>query len=82
MKKYIVRLTDAERKTLGELVAKGKAAAYKLRHAHILLKADADGPNWLDARIAEAFSVHRNTIAGVRQRFVEQGRARRILPAG
>ena len=43
-KKYIVRLTDEERKELEEFVAKG-AAAYKIQHANILLKADASGPN-------------------------------------
>ncbi len=63
MKKYILRLTHQERKTLGEFVAKVKAATYNLRYAHILLKADANSPNWRDARIAEAFSVHRNTSA-------------------
>jgi transposase len=72
-KKYIVRLSDAERAQLTELTRKGKAAAYKIRHAHILLKADAAGPAWTDARIAESFSVSVNTVLGVRQRFVEQG---------
>ena len=42
-KKYIVRLTDEDRAQLTELTRKGQAAAYKIRHAHILLKADADG---------------------------------------
>jgi hypothetical protein len=40
-KKYIVRLSDEERRQLAELTRQGKASAYKLRHAHILLKADA-----------------------------------------
>jgi hypothetical protein len=72
-KKYIVRLSDAERAQLTELTSKGRAAAYKIRHAHILLKADADGPAWPDERIAESFSVSVNTVHGVRQRLVEQG---------
>ena len=72
-KKYIVRLADEERTQLTELTNKGKAAAYKIRHAHILLKADADGPAWTDERIAESFSVSVNTVRGVRQRLVEQG---------
>ena len=74
-KRYIVRLTDEERKGLEELVAKGKAAAYRIRHANILLKADADGPDWTDERIAEAFGCHLNTPANVRRRFVEGGLA-------
>jgi transposase len=72
-KKYIVRLSDEERRQLTELTSKGRAAAYKIRHAHILLKADAEGPAWTDAKIAESFSVSVNTVLGVRQRLVEQG---------
>ena len=49
-KKYIVRLSSEERDLLEALVKKGKAAAYKIRHAHVLLKADADGPGWTDAK--------------------------------
>jgi transposase len=74
-KRYIVRLSEAERTQLTELTRKGKAAAYKIRHAHILLKADAAGAAWTDERIAESFSVSVNTVLGVRQRFVEQGLA-------
>lgn len=72
-KKYIVRLSDAERQHLTALISKGKTAAYKIRHAQILLKADAEGPAWTDARIAESFSVSVNTVLNVRQRLVEQG---------
>jgi transposase len=72
-KRYIVRLTPEERKHLEEFVSKGKRAAYKIKHANILLKADADGPGWPDEAIAEAFSVHEHTVRNVRQRFVEHG---------
>ena len=72
-KRYIVRLTETERGQLQELVSKGKAPACKIKHAHILLKADVDGPAWADERTAEAFGCHRNTVFNVRQRFVEQG---------
>ncbi len=75
MKKYKVTLTADERQQLSELIAAGKAAAQKLAHARILLKADAaeGGPAWPDARIAEAFEVSIATVERVRQRFVEQG---------
>jgi len=85
-KKYIVRLTDKERKGLKKLIAKGKTVAYMIRHAHILLKADADGPAWPDSRIAEAFSCHARTVEGIRKRLVEQGldavlnRKKRAMP--
>jgi transposase len=75
MKKYKVTLTADERQSLHDLVSVGKAAAMKLTHARILLKADAapGGPAWTDARIAEAVEVNRTTVEQVRQRFVEQG---------
>lgn len=72
-KKYIVKLSKTERAQLKQLIAKGKAAAYKIKHAHILLKVDADGPSWSDGKIAEALGCHVNTPRNVRQRFVEQG---------
>ena len=72
-KKYIVRLSAEERRQLTELSRKGKAAASKIRHAHILLKADANGSAWTDEHIAESFSVSVPTVQGVRQRLIEQG---------
>ena len=75
MKKYKVTLTAEERQHLHDLIAAGKAAARKLAHARILLKADAadGGPAWPDDRIAEALEVSAATVERVRQRFVEQG---------
>jgi transposase len=74
-KKYIVDLTDKERKYLRQLLNKGKVAGYKIRHAQILLKADQGphGPAWPDERIAEAFGAHEATVRRLRQRFVEEG---------
>ncbi len=75
MKKYKVTLTAEERQQLADLTASGHAAAQKLTHARILLKADAadGGPTWTDDRIAEALDVSVATVERVRQRFVEQG---------
>jgi transposase len=75
MKKYRVTLTAEERRGLQELIASGKAAAKRLAHARILLKADAapDGPGWADDRIAEAVDVSVATVERVRRRFVEHG---------
>jgi len=72
-KKYVVTLTAEEREELGAMIKKGRAAAYKIRHANILLKADADGPGWSDERIAEAFGCHARTVENVRRRFVLEG---------
>jgi transposase len=71
--KFIIRLTEEERNQLKEIVTKGKTAAYKIKHANILLKADVDGPAWQDEAIAQAFSVHLSTVGCIRKRFVEQG---------
>jgi len=72
-KRYIVTLTQEERIQLRALVSKGKGAAYRIKHAHILLNADENGPNRRDQEIARLLSCHFNTVANVRQRFVEQG---------
>lgn len=57
------------------MVSKGKAAAYKIKHANILLAADVDGPGWPDRQIAEAFSCHPGTVENVRRRLVLDGLA-------
>ena len=74
-KKYIVTLTQEERGMLQEMLSRGKAAARKLTHARILLKADvaAGGPGWNDESIAEALEVGRATVERVRKEFVEEG---------
>jgi hypothetical protein len=89
MKRYKVTLDAGERQGLSDLIAAGRAAARKLTHARILLKADAaeGGPAWPDGRIADALEVSTATVERVRQRFVEQGldaaldRKRRERPA-
>jgi transposase len=75
LKKYRVTLTAEERQGLQDLIAAGQAAAQKLTHARILLKADAAeaGPAWTDAEIAEALEVGVATVERVRRRFVEEG---------
>jgi hypothetical protein len=72
LKKYIVRLTDEERQTCMEVVKKLKGTSQKVRRAQILLKADADGPAWTDAQIAEAFNCRTQTIENLRKRFVTE----------
>jgi transposase len=44
-----------------------------VRRASILLKADADGPAWADARIAEAYGCRRQTVENLRERLVTEG---------
>jgi transposase len=75
MKKYIIELTSKERYELQTMVKNGRAAAYKIKHAHILLNADQgpEGAGWKDAEIAKAFHCHITTVENVRRRLVEHG---------
>src|SRR3954462_10742682 len=59
MKKYIVTLPEDERASLTELGRTGKAAAYKITHARVLLKAASSegGPAWTDGQIKDALDV-------------------------
>ena len=72
-KKYIVELMPEERKQLQNLVRKGKAAAYKIEHANILLTVDAEGPAHSDEQTARTLHCHANTVRNLRQRFVQRG---------
>ena len=72
-KKYIVRLTLEERQVLRQIVKKQLGSAAKVRRAQMLLKADADGPAWTDALIAEAFDSRTRTVEKLRERFVTDG---------
>ena len=81
-KKYHVTLSPEEREQLERMVWSGKAAARKLTHARILLKADESegGSGWTDEQIAEALDVGLSTVWRVRRRFVEEGTEAAIVP--
>ena len=72
-KKYVVRLTSEERTDLEAMVSKGKIAAYRIKHANILLASDVEGLGWPDQRIAAAFSCNPRTVENVRRRLVLEG---------
>ena len=71
--KYIVRLSKREREELLDVVKGFKGSSQKVRRAQILLKADVQGPNWTDAKIAEAFSCRVQTVENLRKRLVTEG---------
>ena len=75
MKKYRVTLVPEEREQLIKMINTGKAAARKLIHARILLKADESegGEKQKDEDIRKALSINVRTVEKVRQRFVEEG---------
>lgn len=70
---YIVQLSHSERSQLREMIKKLTGSGQKVRRAQILLKADVEGPNWTDERIAQAFSCRTKTVENIRQRLVERG---------
>jgi len=72
-KKYIVRLSAKECRTLQEVVRKFQGSSQKVRRAQVLLKADVAGPAWTDERIAEAFGCRTRTVEKLRERFVIDG---------
>jgi transposase len=55
------------------VIKKLSGSSQKVRRAQILLKADAEGSNWTDRQIAEAFDCRIKTVENIRQRLVEQG---------
>lgn len=75
VKKYVVRLSAAEREQLEALIRKGKNAAGHLMKARILLKADVSdaGDGWSDSRIIEALETNALMVYRVRKQLVEEG---------
>lgn len=72
-KKYIVRLSQDERKVCTDVVKNLKGTSQKVRRAQILLKADANGPAWVDQKICEAFDCRVQTVENIRKQFVLEG---------
>lgn len=81
-KRYIVSLTREERQSLEQLTKTGIAAAAKINHAQILLKADVNHPDggWKDQEISDVFNISTTTIERVRQRFVEESLDNALVP--
>lgn len=81
-KRYIVCLTPEERQSLEQLTKTGIAAAAKINHAQILLKADVNHPDggWKDQEISDVFNISTRTIERVRQRFVEESLDNALVP--
>ena len=75
IKKFVVKLSEAERNHLQGLINKGKSPAKRLLKARILLKTDAgaQGEGWSDGRVVEALDTNMSMVTRVRQQFVEEG---------
>ena len=89
VKKYVVKLSNAERTRLQALINKGKSPAKRLLKARILLKVDAGahGEGWSDSQIIKALDSNMSMVTRVRQQLVEEGleavlsRKQRAAPA-
>jgi hypothetical protein len=75
VKRYVVKLSDAERERLNTMIHAGKHATRLLTKARILLKADTSeaGEGWSDSQIAAALDTSTDTVARTRQQLVEEG---------
>jgi len=76
MKKYIVTLTDDERKALGVLASKGKHRSQKILNALILLGCDEgefQKKRSTNKEIAQVLNISMKKIDRVKKRFVEDG---------
>ncbi len=75
VKRYVVKLSEDERRRLQELIRKGASPARRLSKARILLKADASdaGEAWSDSRIIEALDASVSMVYRVRKQLVEEG---------
>src|ERR1017187_10158172 len=89
VKKYVVRLSGAEREQLEKSLGKGKNPARQLLKARILLKADVSdaGEGWSDNEIIRALGTSASMVYRVRKQLVEEGfeavlsRKQRAMPA-
>jgi len=76
MKKYIITLSEDERKALGDLTSKGKQKSQKILNALILLACD-EGEHQTERstneEIARVLHISMRKIDRVKKRFVEDG---------
>lgn len=74
-KQYHVQLTPEQRSEATAILRRGKAAALTVRHARVLLEADAAPRRRVrsDRQVAELCGVSARTVARVRERFARDG---------
>ena len=76
-KRYVVKLTSEERDQLEGMINRGREAAYRRRHAQVLLLVDEGehGPGLFDRDAAERTGYSRRTVEQIRERCVTEGLA-------
>jgi transposase len=76
-KRYVVKLASDERDQLQGMINRGREAAYRRRHAQVLLLVDEGehGPGLFDRDAAERTGYSRRTVEQIRERCVTEGLA-------
>ena len=77
-KRYVVELTQQERKLLEGIVKRGKGPAYRIRHAYVLLHADKNKSGKTDEEIAVLLHCHSQTVFNIRKKYFEEGLTRAV----
>jgi len=74
-RKYHVRLSEGERKTLLDIIFKGSASAKAIMHANVLLAMDESNARKHKSEVAIAglFHVNQQTVHTIRRLYSEKG---------
>ena len=72
--KYIIELTDDDRKTLSDIVAKGSSSAKTILRANILLASDRNAKQRMTvAQIADVYHTTPTIVQNVRTSYINNG---------
>ena len=72
--KYVIELSDADRKTLNDIVSKGQSPAKLILRANILLASDKNNKKHMTvAEIANVFNTTPTTVQNVRTSYANNG---------
>lgn len=85
--KYIIELSDSDRKVLQDIIKKGTSPAKAILRANILLASDQNSKQYMTvAKIAEAYHTTPTTVQNVRTSYANNGlgttlsRKKRVTP--
>lgn len=74
--KYLIELSDADRKELNDIVSKGCSPAKTILRANILLASDRNSNKYMTvAELAETYHTTPTTVQNVRTGYCEKGLA-------
>ena len=74
-KKYIITLSESERKEMRALAAKPRFSKKKARNIHVLLGTDQGlgGKGMIDEELAKAYDLTPRSIRNIRKRCIDDG---------